>query len=110
MLKSLAPSDLGAVIVSIVAMVIFFGALVIVYVTGNTTQMGIMVGSAVTMAGTVVNFWVGSSSGSQKKDATIAAQAGVPPVTPVVVAPVVQQAPPTAHLVTPTAVVPGATP
>jgi uncharacterized membrane protein len=73
-------ATVGAPVVSIYTLTIFLVAFGIAYLLKNETAMTMMFGGIVSMAGTVVNFWVGSSAGSQNKDATITAlSAPVPP-------------------------------
>jgi hypothetical protein len=54
----------------------------------DTTLKNLMLGSAIGLATTVMNFYFGSSSGSQKKDDTIAAQGASLAVSTPAVAPV----------------------
>jgi hypothetical protein len=69
--------------VSIYALTLVLAALVFSYLTKNEPMMLIVVGAIVAMGTTVVNFYMGSSSSSQKKDATIAGQLTPTPVVPV---------------------------
>jgi uncharacterized membrane protein len=70
-------SVLGAPLISIFALTIFLIALLIAYVMKNETLETAMLGVAAANATTVVNFWLGSSSNSRKKDDTISAQGAV---------------------------------
>lgn len=65
----------GAIIVSIVTLLTFTGALVVsFFVKDGTALLNLTVGAAIANATTAVGFWLGSSSGSQKKDDVIGAQ------------------------------------
>jgi hypothetical protein len=65
-------STLGAIIVSITTLVIFVASFVVAYLLNSETALVLLFGTAAANATTVVAYWVGSSSGSQKKDETIA--------------------------------------
>lgn len=67
-------STAGAIAISSVALLTFTGALIASFVTGDAGLLNLTVGAAIANATTAVNFWLGSSSGSQKKDETIAAK------------------------------------
>ena len=64
----------GAPSISVYSLTIFLAAIIIAYFKANDTLLTALLGVAATNATSVVQFWVGSSSGSQKKDDTIAAQ------------------------------------
>lgn len=64
----------GAPAVSVLAFVAFLATLTLAYFAKNDTLFTTLCGAAAAMAGTATQFWLGSSSGSQKKDATIATQ------------------------------------
>lgn len=64
----------GPIAVSIVVLSIFLAAIVIAWWTKDTS-LQVLLGMAGTNASTAVGYWLGSSSGSKSKDATIAAQA-----------------------------------
>lgn len=51
---------------------IFVAALGIAYVSGDTNALTLMYGAVISNATTVINYYFGSSRGSQKKDDTIA--------------------------------------
>ena len=70
----------GAIIVSIVTLLTFTGALVVSFFFKDSGLLNLTVGAAIANATTAVGFWLGSSSGSQKKDDAIigAALAGRP--------------------------------
>lgn len=80
----------GAIIVSVVALVTFTGALIVafyVFLTSDPKDAGLLqltVGAAIANATTAIGFWLGSSSGSQKKDdvigAALRAASGAAPV------------------------------
>jgi hypothetical protein len=72
-------SVITPLVVSVVAEAIFLAAIVIAWWTKDAS-LGILLGAAATNATTVVNYWLGSSSGSKAKDATIAQQASVTPL------------------------------
>src|SRR5215469_12754430 len=80
----------GAIIVSIVTLLTFTGALVVSFFFKDSGLLNLTVGAAIANATTAVGFWLGSSSGSQKKDDTINAQlagrVGAGPAAPVVTA------------------------
>jgi hypothetical protein len=63
----------GAIIVSIVALLTFTGALVVAFFLNDPALLNLTVGAAIANATTAVGFWLGSSSGSQKKDDVIGA-------------------------------------
>lgn len=67
-------------VISIFAEAIFLAALGIAWWTKNE-NLGILLGVAASNATTVVSYWLGSSSGSKAKDATIAAQTTPAPGT-----------------------------
>lgn len=67
----------GAPLISMFTLVIFLVALVIAYIMKNETLVTAMLGVAAANATTVVNFWLGSSSGSHSKDVMISAQGRV---------------------------------
>jgi hypothetical protein len=70
----------GPIVVSIFVLGIFLAAIVIAWLTKNEA-LQILLGMAGANAGTAVGYWLGSSSGSKAKDATIAAQAAPAPGT-----------------------------
>ena len=63
----------GAIVVSAVALLTFTGALVVAFVIKDPALLNLTVGAAIANATTAVGFWLGSSSGSQKKDDVIGA-------------------------------------
>ncbi len=63
----------GAIIVSVVALATFTGALVVSFFFKDSGLLNLTVGAAIANATTAVGFWLGSSSGSQKKDDVIGA-------------------------------------
>ncbi len=65
-------SSWGAIAVSVLTLITFVGALIASFITKDSTMLSLAVGAAVANATTVVNYWLGSSSGSQKKDDMIA--------------------------------------
>ena len=60
--------------VSIIAEVTFLVCLGLAYLAKNDTAFNTLVGVAVSNATATVHYWIGSSSGSSAKDATIAAK------------------------------------
>lgn len=85
MLSFLANSKPGPVIVSCLVVVGFISVVLVfmmrpITLDGNqTTILTLLVGSLATEFGHVVQFHIGSSSGSKLKDETIHAQATAPP-------------------------------
>ncbi len=70
-------AEWGSVIVSILVLMIFLGAIIVAWIT-RSPSLDVLLGMAGSNAGIAVGFWLGSSSGSQKKDSTIAAITGAP--------------------------------
>lgn len=68
----------GQISVSILSLTIFVVTLVVALRLGNENMLLMLVGAAIAMANTVVAYWLGSSSGSAKKDDVIAAQSAPP--------------------------------
>jgi hypothetical protein len=67
-------SGYGAIIVSVVALLIYLGAHVVVLLLKSDTMLNILIGTDSALATMVAQYWVGSSAGSSKKDDIIAAQ------------------------------------
>lgn len=65
-------STYGAIGISILSLLTFTGALVASFFFSDPGLLNLTVGAAIANATTAVNFWLGSSSGSQKKDDTVA--------------------------------------
>lgn len=63
--------SVGVIVVSIVSLIIFVIALVVAWKTDDPNR-GILLGMAGSNATTVVGYWLGSSTGAQKKEDTIA--------------------------------------
>lgn len=90
-------------VVSVIALLIFAMAYLIAYLSKDNQTLVMMAGAAITMATQAINFWTGSSSGSQKKDDQQAAAlerstqalATSVPVAAAAAAPVVNVAAPT---------------
>lgn len=55
-------------------MTIFLIAFCVAYLAKDSNNLTMMMGAAITMGSTVVNYWLGSSSGSAKKTDLISAQ------------------------------------
>ena len=53
--------------ISVFALGIFLVAFVVAYWSKDNTSLSMMMGAAIAMAQQVVNYWMGSSSGSTKK-------------------------------------------
>ena len=62
----------GAIAVSVLTLITFAGCLVVAYLKQDQTSIALLVGAVVANASTAVSYWLGSSSGSAKKDDTIA--------------------------------------
>ena len=81
----------GAPIVISIVILLTFGATVTLVLTrglpaGSEPIVMMLIGALVGMVSQVSNFWIGSSSGSRDKDATIAAaktMAPAPPTMPI---------------------------
>lgn len=69
----------GTVAVSMFAMATFAFALLWSFLTNDEGMKNLTGGAAVAMATTAINWWMGSSKGSEKKDDIIA---NSPPVVP----------------------------
>lgn len=84
------PSDqtatFGPIVVSAITLTIFLAAIIVAWWTKDPS-LQVLLGMAGTNAATTVGYWLGSSSGSKGKDATIA-QMGAATVAPVVATPV----------------------
>jgi hypothetical protein len=89
-----AISSWGAVIISVIALVTFTGALIASFFFRDPGLLNLTVGAAIAMATTVVNFWIGSSAGSQKKDDTITAMQARSPEPPQATATIITQGSP----------------
>ena len=63
-----AVSLYGQVAVSILSQLIFAGTAVAAFFVRDDNLLLLVVGAVIANATTTINFWVGSSSGSQKKD------------------------------------------
>lgn len=64
----------GSIVVSVLSLLIFVGVVVVALAVKNEQMLLMLVGAAIANAGTAVQFWLGSSASSQKKDETIATQ------------------------------------
>lgn len=62
----------GSIAVSVLSLLIFVGVVVVALAVKNEQMLLMLVGAAIANAGTAVQFWLGSSASSQKKDETIA--------------------------------------
>lgn len=90
----------GKIVVSVLTLLLYVGALVVALVLRNENMLLMLVGAAISMAGTAVQYWLGSSSGSARKDDLIA---GAPPVGVPPPPPLAPPAPPPAPPVPPPA-------
>ena len=61
--------------ISVIGLLIFAAGYTIAYLTRDTIVMTMFAGAAIAMGQQVIGYWLGSSSGSTTKDATIAAAA-----------------------------------
>lgn len=68
---------IGTIGVSVFVLSAYTLALVYSFVTHDESMKNLLGGGALAMAGTAVNWWLGSSKGSEKKDDVIAST--VPP-------------------------------
>jgi len=76
-------NSIGAVATSVLALLLFAAALAAAYVMKDQTAISLLDGAVVSMATSVVSFWIGSSAGSQKKDQMLASSIPVPaPIVP----------------------------
>ena len=64
----------GRILVSATVMVIYIAALAVAFLSKNDNMLMVLIGVAATNATTVVGYWVGSSSGSTKKDDALIAK------------------------------------
>jgi hypothetical protein len=64
--------------VAIFSIVVFVGMMVVAYLTKDQSMIMLLGGSAISMATTAVSYYLGSSSGSAQKNATIAASMPAP--------------------------------
>lgn len=69
---SLSAASWGAIAISVISLLTFTGSLVASFFFHDPGLLNLTVGAAIANATTAVNYWLGSSSGSQKKDETIA--------------------------------------
>lgn len=75
-------SEYGTVITSVLFGGAFIAALVYAYIAKDTDSKNLLVGAVIANANTVVQYFLGSSRGGQKKDQTIASIAlGAPAPT-----------------------------
>jgi hypothetical protein len=77
-----AASEWGAIIISMTVMVTFTGSLVVSFFFKDSGLLNLTVGAAIANATTAVGFWLGSSRGSQTKDAALATAATHPTIAP----------------------------
>ena len=71
----------GAFVISIVIVAAFVAVLTYAMIYGikDNQTLSLLTGSLINAFGTVVAYWIGSSSSSRSKDAVIASQAGAKP-------------------------------
>ena len=65
--------------VSVIGLSIFAIGYLIAFLMRDATVQTMFAGAAIAMGQQVIGYWLGSSAGSTKKDATIAAAAGAAP-------------------------------
>lgn len=70
----------GQISTSAITQIIFMVLAIYAFVAKNEQMELLVVGAAIANATTVVNYWLGSSSGSKAKDATIAAAGPAPSI------------------------------
>ena len=58
----------GAIAISVLASIIFVVAFSVAYFSHDTNSLSLLVGATIANFTTAVSYWLGSSSGSQKKD------------------------------------------
>ena len=75
--KNTTWAPVAATVISTLALLIFVGALVIAYLSKDGSSLLMLFGVAATNATTVINYWVGSSAGSARKDAQLQVAAGI---------------------------------
>src|SRR6266436_4450849 len=68
---------IGAIVISCMACISFFAALVIAYLSKDQTNLAMLLGIVAGGFTGTLNYWLGSSSGSQKKDDIIASSVPV---------------------------------
>jgi hypothetical protein len=66
-------TEYGKLVTSVIFGGAFVAALLYAYIAKDETSKELLVGAVISNANTVVQFFLGSSSGSQKKDAVIGA-------------------------------------
>ena len=57
----------GQIATSVLSLLIFLGCLIVSFYAKDSQMELLVVGAAIANATTVVNYWLGSSSGSEKK-------------------------------------------
>jgi hypothetical protein len=85
-MNDMSVSQWGAIAASVLSLLIFSGSLVASFFMQDTGLLNLVVGAAIANATTCVQYWVGSSTGSQKKDMALAAMAMSKPEAPAPVA------------------------
>ena len=75
-------SEWGAVVISVIVLLIFGLALWIAYLKGNDTLLINLLSTAAAAFTTAVGFWLGSSYGSSKKTEMLKAAPPAPPASP----------------------------
>ena len=68
----------GQIGISILAQLIFAGTVVVAFFLHDANILLLVVGAVIANSTATIQFWVGSSSGSQKKDDAVIAAAGKP--------------------------------
>ena len=65
----------GQIAISVMSQLIFAGSVIAAFFVKDNNLLLLVVGAVIANATTTIQFWVGSSSGSQKKDDALQAQA-----------------------------------
>ena len=58
----------GSIITSSLTLMIFVAVLIVAFLSKDQRGLELLIGAAIANASTAVSFWLGSSSGSQRKD------------------------------------------
>jgi len=57
----------GAVVISGLVTLAFAVALILAFIKGDAANLNLLIGAVIAQTSSVVSFWIGSSSGSQRK-------------------------------------------
>lgn len=72
----------GQIATSVLSLVIFCGCLIVSFYAKDSQMELLVVGAAIANATTVVNYWLGSSSGSTQKTELLDSKPPTPPHQP----------------------------